>query len=304
MVNELIKAEGISVKSIFLSLLIFFVIESEASRRQTVYPSMGRWGAELVTPDDLNMKKKRPLLVLLHGCKIDAKVILDISEVEKYVDQNDFAVLAPNQSRALNPDNCWNFFSDVNQRPYEASWLNRSSESYSDLAYISRAIESAIENASVDPRRIYVAGISAGAAMALNTLLCDRDHQFAGVAMSAGLPFGVIRDPFKADDILKSGSGLTESQLKNRLKLCPRRIDKVKFIVIHGDQDTRINKVNLEEVRKQIHAGGANSSSRVVTRLIPGLAHKWSGSQFDSIYAEPKTAPFTPMFLRHFGIIK
>lgn len=293
------------MKSILFSLLLLGSFDVYASQRQTVYPSMMRWGAELVTPDNMEASKgKRPLVVLLHGCKIEAKDILDISEIEKYVDENDFAVIAPNQSRALNPDNCWNFFSDVNQRPYRAGWLNRSAAGYSDVAYISGAIASAIEVANIDTRRIYVAGISSGAGMALNTLLCDHDHKFAGVAMSAGLPFGVIQDPFKADDILKKGSGMSRSELKSRLKMCPRRIEKVKFMVVHGDKDTRINHVNLDEVRLQISTGGPDDAPRIQTHLIPGLAHKWSGSQFDSIYSDPKTVAFTPMFLRHFGLIK
>lgn len=280
-------------------------IDLYASQRQTIYPVLGRWGAELVTPENVTLSKsKRSLIVLLHGCKIESKDILDISEIEKYVDENDFAVVVPNQSRALNPDNCWNFFSDVNQHPYRASWFNKTAASYSDVAYISRSIESAIEAANVDPHRIYIAGISSGAAMALNTLFCDNDHNFAGIAMSAGLPFGVVQGPFEADDILKKGSGMSRAELKSRLKMCPRRIEKVKFVLVHGDRDTRINKNNLVEVRQQISAGGPSDAQRIHTLLIPGLAHKWSGSQFKSIYAEPKTVAFTPMFLRHFGIIK
>lgn len=292
-----------SMKAFFSAFILLCGLAANASQRETIYPAMYRWGAELVTPDK-KPTTKMPLVVLLHGCKIDGSDILSISEIEKYVDANKFAVITPNQSRNLNADNCWNFFLPLNQRPYRAALLTSYEETYSDVAYISRTVAAAIKADDIDTNRIYIAGLSSGAAMALNVLLCDTDHRYAGVAINSGLSFAVAQDAFEASRIISEGSNLNERALRHLLTKCPRRINKVKFSVIHGDADTRIIPENYKELLVQLGQPRNTTAGRFQTQLVPGLAHKWSGSKFDSPYGDSKTIPFTPMFLKHFGLIK
>lgn len=251
----------------------------------------------LVAPD-IKPKTPRPLVVLLHGCKMDAQDILDISEIEKYIDARNFTVLAPSQSRLNNLDRCWNFFEKANQRPVGKG-------AGFELAGLAEMIQKTIEESdgSIDPSRIYIAGISSGAAMALNLFLCD-SVPYAGLAMHSGIAFGVA-DTSNAEKLLLEGSGLSQAELHNKLKQCPKNTDSSKVIAVHGDKDERVAMPNFLDLKSQLTR---TCTSKLLPdrnrkfHLIPGLGHQWSGSQFPHRFASQEGPPFTEAFLRHFNI--
>lgn len=286
------------LRFIFSALILFSCVTAFASKRlqEQTFARMHI----LVTPD-VPSKKPRPLLVLLHGCKMTAEDVLNVSEIEKYVDKGNFTVVAPGQSPLNNYDRCWNFFDKANQTPI-------SKGAGFDLTTISTIVADTIaeSNGTIDPTRVYIAGISSGAAMALNAFLCD-SQVYRGIAMHSGLTFGTV-DMFNWEGVLARGSGLSADELKAKLDACPKKnLDVAKIMAFHGAIDTRVHPNNFTELKTQLgiscddELGGDPNHD---FRLIEGLAHQWSGSQFPHKYASADGPSFTEAMLRNFGIIK
>jgi poly(hydroxyalkanoate) depolymerase family esterase len=99
-------------------------------------------------------KRPVPLLVYLHGCTQTAEVARVQTHLDDFADRKNFLVAFPEQASNENSGTCWNWF-------LPDSW-ERGGEEPSIIAGITREVMSRF---SVDPRRVFVAGISAGGAM-------------------------------------------------------------------------------------------------------------------------------------------
>ena len=95
-----------------------------------------------------------PLLVYLHGCTQTAEIGRVQTHLDDFADRKNFLVVFPEQASNENSGNCWNWF-------LPDSW-ERGGEEPSIIAGITREVMSRFP---VDPRRVFVAGVSAGGAM-------------------------------------------------------------------------------------------------------------------------------------------
>jgi len=129
---------------------------------------------KLWVPPTLEPGKPSPLLVLLHGCTHDADDMAEISGMNELAEANRFLVVYPEQSFLANLLKCWNWFDPKHQ--------SRNAGEPSILAGIVAQVCS-LHN--VDSNRIYVAGVSAGGAMAVIAAATYPDL-FAGLAVCAG----------------------------------------------------------------------------------------------------------------------
>ena len=124
-----------------------------------------------------NLTAGRPLVVVLHGCTQSAADMDEETGWTKWADQMGFALLFPQQQAANNGSKCWNFFvKGDNQRG--------SGEPLS----IKQGIDWAVAHHAIDTRRVFVTGLSAGAAMT-NVMLAVYPEVFAAGAQLAGVPF-------------------------------------------------------------------------------------------------------------------
>jgi poly(hydroxyalkanoate) depolymerase family esterase len=119
-----------------------------------------------------------PLVVALHGCTQDAQEYAENSGWASLADRWDFLLLLPEQRRSNNWTRCFNWYSPEDSRRDSGEALS-----------IRQMIARMQRDYAVDPQRIYVTGISAGAAMTMN-LAADYPDVFAGAAPVAGIPFG------------------------------------------------------------------------------------------------------------------
>lgn len=128
----------------------------------------------------------RPLVVLLHGCGQDAATFAADSGWMALADQMRFPLILPQQMEANNSTRCFQWFhpSDTARDRGEAG-------------SIAAMTQAAIERFRSDQRRVFVVGLSAGAAMTA-ALLAAYPDLFAAGASVAGLPVGAAKTGMQA----------------------------------------------------------------------------------------------------------
>lgn len=142
-------------------------------------------------------RKKMPLVVMMHGCGQTAQSFVESTNLLLYTQRVPFIVLAPEQNRARNPFNCWNYFDKFSQDAFEGS--------EADQVY--QMIVDTIKDYPIDSRRVYITGISAGAGMAYN-LVVTHPELFKAIAVQAAPSYGHYVDMITGARIMLSASGL------------------------------------------------------------------------------------------------
>jgi poly(hydroxyalkanoate) depolymerase family esterase len=277
----------------------------------------GRRNFKLWMPRTLEKGRAWPLVMLLHGCTHDAEDIADISGINEVAEANRFLVVYPEQSRRANLMKCWNWFHPKHQ--------TRDAGEPSILAAV---VHQVCSTHNIDAHRIYVAGVSAGGAMAA-ILAATYPDLFSAIAVFAGAEFKAatnVREGFAAmkrggPDPLRQGQLAFEAM---RSGLARRKRRRMPVIVFHGTADSRVNPVNAEQVISQWSktnaclAEEAAESGFALTEkvtggkvpdgyayqkhiyveddgcllmekwLVQGLGHAWSGSPKPSRFGDPR----------------
>ena len=213
-----------------------------------------------------------PLVVMLHGCDETPKSFAAGTRMNALADANGFAVLYPAQNPTANAAGCWNWYDPANQA--------RSGEP-AIIAAMTRAV---VATLAADASRVYVAGMSAGAAMAVTTAVCYPEI-FAAVAVHSGLEFAAAQNAFSASWAMLWGGPSPEQRGAVAFACAGAAGLTVPAIVFHGEADTTVSPYNGAQVRAQLEAyndladdGMANDSSALVElHMVRGLGHAWSG---------------------------
>lgn len=189
-------------------------------------------------PKDL--AKPRALVVALHGCTQTAAVYDHGSGWSRLADIHGFAVVYPEQQRANNPNNCFNWFLPPDTR-----------RDHGEALSIQQMIERMIRDHDIDRRGIFVVGLSAGGAMA-SAMLATYPEVFAGGAIIAGLPYGSARNVQAAFEAMAKGSDRPARVWGDLVrKASGHRGPWPKISVWHGLSDAIVNPVNMEDTLKQ-----------------------------------------------------
>lgn len=248
-----------------------------------------------------------PLIVMLHGCTQSPDDFAAGTRMNSAAERETCLVAYPGQTRSANLQKCWNWFNEADQ--------GRDAGEPSIIAGITREI---MRNYAVDPRRVYVAGLSAGGAAA--AVMGDAyPDLFAAVAVHSGLPCRAAHDIPSALAAMQRGSDGAATPDGARRK---RRV--VPAIVFHGDRDTTVNPRNGDAVVAQmaqaaalrmrseqgqaagghpytrtVHAG-ADGHAVIEQWQVHGAGHAWVGGSADGSYADPRGPDATQEMLRFF----
>ncbi|CAM4099609.1 PHB depolymerase family esterase [Vreelandella rituensis] len=252
-----------------------------------------------------------PLVVMLHGCTQDPDDFAKGTDMNRLAEEQLFCVLYPAQPASANTNKCWNWF--------KASDQQRDGGEPEIIAGMTRKI---IEEHHLDSKRVYVAGLSAGGAMA-TTLAMTHPDLYTAVGVHSGLPHGVAQDLPSAFGVMQGGTG----PLANANPSSSSWSSKVPAVIFHGDRDTTVHPSNAERIAGQYSVKATNrrdevkvESGRVpnghaYTRTIHhdakgkpsleqwqihGAGHAWSGGSLQGSYTDPKGPDATGEMLRFF----
>jgi len=271
--------------------------------------------------------RQLPLVVMLHGCTQNPDDFAAGTGMNQRAREQGFFVLYPEQSQDANPSRCWNWFKHNHQK--------RGSGEPALLASMTQAI---MKQHDIDARRVFIAGLSAGGAMAA-VVAAAYPEIFAAVGVHSGLPSGAASNVAEALMVMKSGEGGIVMPGKGRRpgtapKVALRPEKPVPTIVFHGDQDTTVHPRNGEQVIAAVlgsaaSAGnsatapargpqvekGVSAKGRHYTRsthraekghvltehwLVHGAGHAWSGGLAAGSYTDARGPDATLEMLRFF----
>jgi poly(hydroxyalkanoate) depolymerase family esterase len=193
--------------------------------------------------------KPVPLIVMLHGCTQNPDDIAAGTRLNELADQHGFLVAYPAQTSAANGMNCWNWFHRKDQA--------RDRGEPALIAGITREVMSDYE---VDARKVFVAGISAGAAMAV-IMATVYPELFAAVGVHSGLAYGAAHNATSAFVALRGGNKASADapSVSERRSQQPGASRAIPTIVFHGDQDATVAPSNGTAVVDQAISLAADS---------------------------------------------
>jgi poly(hydroxyalkanoate) depolymerase family esterase len=164
-------------------------------------------------------------------------------------------VLYPGQDRHANPMGCWNWFEELHQQ-----------RDRGEPAILADMIRQVMAGNRIDPKRVYVAGLSAGGAMAA-TLATTHPELFAAVGIHSGLPHAAASNMVSGLVAMRRGPGSRRAPRARDLR------DALPTIVFHGDQDDTVHPGNGEAVIARTRAPGAAAgaaTTRTIRGVVPG----------------------------------
>jgi poly(hydroxyalkanoate) depolymerase family esterase len=253
----------------------------------------------------------RPLLVMLHGCRQNPDDFAAGTRMNELAQAHGIVVLYPGQSLAVNQLGCWNWFHAGNQQ-----------RDHGEPAIIADLTREIIAAQRIDPKRVYVAGLSAGGAMSA-ILAATYPDLYAAAGIHSGLPHAAAHNLAGALAAMRHGP----------LERVPRaEREPVPTIVFHGEEDTTVHPDNGDEVIAQARWGsdaeadaadgagmtverGTVPGGRAYTRtqhrdadgrcdaehwLVHGSGHAWSGGSAIGSYTDPLGPDASVQMLRFF----
>ena len=240
-----------------------------------------------------------PLVVMLHGCTQNPDDFAAGTGMNEAALQRGFYVLYPAQAQHANSSRCWNWFKH-----------NHQTRGRGEPALLAGMARDVMGRHAIDPRRVYVAGLSAGGAMA--AILGDAyPDLFAAVGVHSGLPSGSATNVQAALSVMKTGACTPA-----------RAAASPPTIVFHGDKDATVHPANGEQVvaasaagaqaelsRSRSHNGRdytrrvyRDAGGRVVAEhwTVHGAGHAWSGGSARGSYTDARGPDASQEMLRFF----
>jgi poly(hydroxyalkanoate) depolymerase family esterase len=243
-----------------------------------------------------------PLVVMLHGCTQSPDDFAAGTRMNFLAEEQNCFVVYPEQPKGANQAKCWNWFRTGDQQ--------RGGGEPSLIAGITRQI---MRDYAIDPKRVYVGGLSAGGAAAA-IMGATYGDLYAAVGIHSGLACGAASDLPSAFVAMRQGGGA--DAIADDASALPT-------IVFHGDRDTTVHPNNGDRIFEQ--SAKATSAMKVLRGRVPSghaytrtiladaggraisehwcihnAGHAWSGGNPAGSYTDPQGPDATREMLRFF----
>ena len=183
---------------------------------------------------DGTQRERMPLVVLLHGCKQDALDFSKGTAMNSLAAKEQCLVLYPEQITSANQQMCWNWFEPGHQRA-------DTGEPGMIAALTRQVLATDFNGRRANPHRVYIAGLSAGGAMAA-VVAGQHPELYAAVGVHSGLPAGSASNVMSAFQAMRMGGQSRSNGARGEdARALPT-------IVFHGDNDTTVHPNNGETI--------------------------------------------------------
>lgn len=240
-------------------------------------------------PSSYDLNKPMPLLIVLHGGGGTGRNMVKLTQggFDKISDKKGFVVIYPDGI-----EKHWN-----DGRRSEETGYRAHKENIDDVGFISALIDHLINKMNIDPKRVYVTGMSNGAIMTYR-LACRLSGKIAAIAPVAGnIPQNIFKScaPSNPVSVLAinstndplvpfSGGNVTGPYGMKKLGKVISTEESVMFWV--NNNNCSVNPIITLEpdndpmdgtrVRRKEYKNGKNNSE-VVLFVIEGGGHTWPG---------------------------
>jgi poly(hydroxyalkanoate) depolymerase family esterase len=275
-------------------------------------------------PSGYSRWRRKPLLVLLHGCRQTPEEFAAGTRIAKFADDNGWLVLLPRQTKHANSWGCWNWFD------------RRTVSGKGEAAILAAQVRAVRRLYGAHPRRIFLLGMSAGACIAAIAAMRFA-KLFAAVGLHSGVACGAASNPAMALHVMAHGadSDIDAIAFDARTTTSPRALP-LPVCIVHGENDRVVAQTNSTDLLRQflifngrltpdtaakLPAADSNATSllangrtmtseeyrldgRVIARRISvdRLGHAWSGGDDAFAYNDREPPDATRLFVDFFAM--
>lgn len=312
MMKRILSKLGLVLLPLVLFLCFMPSAKAVSSFTQHYYGS--NFYYKVYVPSQYTTETPIPLLVMLHGCQQNPDDFAAGTRMNALAEQQNFIVLYPKMNPLANPNLCWNWFYDYNQ--------HRGTGGEADI--IKDMVDLVKRAYAIDANKVYVAGLSAGAAMSV-IMGATYPDVFHGIGVMAGLEYNAADDALSAFSVMKRGSSAPDQAGLDAYREMGRHKRQMPVLVFHGTGDSTVVPRNgdqvvaqwvqtndlsddgmdndsVDNVADQTTTGTVNQGRSYTRYLyqdnrgtgliefykVNGMSHAWSGGSPDGSYTDPK----------------
>lgn len=268
------------------------------------------------TPANYQVGTAVPLIVMLHGCTQTPADFATGTQMDALADQKQFIVIYPQQTSTYNSEECWNWFQTADQ--------SRGSGEPAIIAGVVQTVEQNTSQWTIDTSHVYVAGMSAGAAMAV-VMGATYPDIFAAIGVHSGLEYQAGTDQTSGTQALSQGGPNPTQQGQAAYNAMGSYARVVPTIDFQGTSDYTVYPINGDQVIQQwmqtdhlasnnTYNASFNSPSSTTNGQVPnggrsyttetwndnsgneveeywkvnGMGHAWSGGSSSGSFTDPQ----------------
>jgi len=205
----------------------------------------------------------RPIVVALHGCTQSAAAYDSETGWTKWADTYQFALVLPQQKHANNPTLCF------------TNWLpGDQARGGGEALSIKQMTDWVKTTYGSDATRVYVTGLSAGAAMT-NVMLAAYPDVFSAGAPVAGVPYKCATTAPQATACNNGSTNLTPAQWGDKVRAAfPSWTGPWPRVSIwHGTADGTVAPMNMTETMEQWTNVNGIDQTADTTDTVAGYPH-------------------------------